>query len=71
MSEKDCIIITNNTWSPFSEINDPVKILAVEVLPFVKVQGEARSQDYSSNYYKLCGPLITLMKEYIIKIKSR
>ena len=73
MSAKDCIVFTNRTWSPFPDkkIIDPVKILVVLVYPFIILQGESKSQDNFTDYYTLCGPLITLMKEFIIKMKSR
>ena len=66
----DCITFINKSWSPFINVTsqDPITIMAVEVQPFLLVVDEKYSVDKKTVYNTLCGPLITLICQFAIKI---
>ena len=66
----DCVTFINKTWSPMINLTrqDQITIMAVEVQPFLLVVDEKYSVDKKTLYNTLCGPLITLMCQFVVKI---
>ena len=66
----NCIKFINKSWSPFINITrqDPIRIMSIETLPFVLVGDDKYSVDKKTVYNTLCGPLVTLMCQFALKI---
>ena len=70
IARMDCITFVNKSWSPMINVTkqDPITIMAVETQPFLFVSDDKYSVDNKTVYNTLCGPLITLMCQFALKI---
>lgn len=68
MQHIECVTFSNRTWSPdqLAPTSDPIIISVIEILPFIIYKGETRNKDDI-----ICGPLLTLMKHFVIKMGTR
>ena len=66
----NCIKFINKSWSPFINVTrqDPITIMSIETLPFVLVGDDKYSVDKKTVFNTLCGPLVTLMCQFALKI---